>query len=151
VFYGFDGVGVTDLLIPTDSHGFPRIYGFTDSHGFEGKQGQGDKYGFERSALRTHRTLGIVSFLLVLFFLLLLLLLLLPSSYSSPFNAFLLLYLLCFGPGYWLAHLTILPLSAPPSPLYPPCVLPSPSLAIRPKSSKEEDSGIIYTTGNSSV
>jgi hypothetical protein len=42
----------------------------------------------------------------------------------------------------------ILPLLAPSSPLYPPCVLPSPSLAIRPRSSKEEDSGFIYTTVN---
>jgi hypothetical protein len=39
----------------------------------------------------------------------------------------------------------VLPLSAPPSPLYPPCVLPSLSLAIRPTSSKEETSGFIYT------
>jgi hypothetical protein len=44
-----------------------------------------------------------------------------------------------------------LPLLAPPSPLYPPCVLPSHSLAIRPSLSKEEDSGFIYTTGNSSA
>jgi hypothetical protein len=29
--------------------------------------------------------------------------------------------------------------------------LPSPSLAIRPRSSKEEDSGFIYTTGNNNV
>jgi hypothetical protein len=55
VFYGFEGVGETDLRI----YGFPRIYGFTDSNGFEEKQGQGDKYGFEISALRNHRIHGI--------------------------------------------------------------------------------------------
>jgi hypothetical protein len=37
-----------------------------------------------------------------------------------------------------LAHLMILPLSAPPSPLYPPCVLPSPSLAITSNTIKGE-------------
>jgi hypothetical protein len=34
-----------------------------------------------------------------------------------------------------LTHLMTPPLLAPPSPLYPPYVLPSPSLTIRPRSS----------------
>jgi hypothetical protein len=50
----------------------------------------------------------------------------------------------------WLTHLTILPLLAPSSPLYPLYVLPPPSLAIRAKSS-QEDPGFIYITGNSSA